>query len=280
MRTVFVLVLLSTSVQAADTVKTANGVLEGTINPSTGIRMFKGVPFARPPIGDMRWQEPQTPENWTGVRKANQFGPRCPQRPVFGDMNFRSNGMSEDCLYLNVWTPAKSGNAKLPVLVYFFGGGFIAGDGSEPRYDGESIATKGIVTVTVNYRLDIFGFLAHPELTKESPHHASGNYGLLDQYAALIWAKRNIAAFGGDPEKITIGGVGRIDCSKRTNGLSSLEESHRGSNRREWIVHEHGRPSISERRRKRWCEVRRCGRCQLASCPTCDVRRPTLEGNW
>lgn len=185
---------------------TASGVIEGTLNPTTGIRVFKGLPFAQPPVGVLRWREPQPPKNWTGVRKADQFGARCPQRPVFSDMNFRSNGMSEDCLYLNIWTPAKSGNARLPVLVYFFGGGFIAGDGSEPRYDGESLATEGIVTVTVNYRLDIFGFFAHPELTKESPHHVSGNYGLLDQQSALLWVKHNIAAFGGDPNKITIGG--------------------------------------------------------------------------
>src|SRR6202030_3657841 len=130
----------------------------------------------------------------------------CEQRPVFGDMNFRSNGMSEDCLYLNIWTPAKSGSAKLPVLVYFFGGGFIAGDGSEPRYDGESLAAKGIVTVTVNYRLGVFGFLAHPDLSKESPHHASGNYGLMDQTEALRWVHKNISAFGGNPDNITIAG--------------------------------------------------------------------------
>jgi para-nitrobenzyl esterase len=114
--------------------------------------------------------------------------------------------MSEDCLYLNVWTPSKSSRDRLPVLVYFYGGGFIAGDGSEPRYDGEAMARKGIVAVTVNYRLGVFGFLAHPELTKESPHHASGNYGLLDQSAAIDWVRKNIAAFGGDPKKITIGG--------------------------------------------------------------------------
>jgi len=128
------------------------------------------------------------------------------QHPIFGDMNFRSNGMSEDCLYLNVWTPAKSANDRLPVLVYFFGGGFVAGDGSEPRYDGESMATKGIVALTVNYRLGVFGFMAHPDLTKESPQHASGNYALLDQSAALQWVRDNIAAFGGDPKKVTIAG--------------------------------------------------------------------------
>jgi para-nitrobenzyl esterase len=128
------------------------------------------------------------------------------QRPVFSDMVFRSDGMSEDCLYLNVWTPAHGAGAKLPVLVYFYGGGFIAGDGSEPRYDGASLAARGIVTVTVNYRLGVFGFLALPALAARSPHHATGNYGLLDQSAALRWVKTNIARFGGDPRRITIGG--------------------------------------------------------------------------
>ena len=128
------------------------------------------------------------------------------QRPIFSDMMFRSNGVSEDCLYLNVWTPARSAADKLPVLVYFYGGGLMAGDGSEFRYDGESMARRGIVAITVNYRLSVFGFFAHPELTKESPHHASGNYGLLDQYAALRWVQKNIAAFGGDPTRVTIAG--------------------------------------------------------------------------
>ena len=145
-------------------VKVANGMLEG-VNVS-GIRTFKGVPYAAPPVGNLRWREPQPAQNWTGVRKADHFGPRAMQLPLFGDMNFRSDGMSEDCLYLNVWTPSKTGNEHLPVLVYFYGGGFAAGDGSEPRYDGESIAHRGIVTVTVNYRLTVFGFFSHPELTK------------------------------------------------------------------------------------------------------------------
>ena len=188
----------------APRVKVANGTLEG-VNES-GIKTFKGVPFAAPPVGELRWKEPQPVKDWTGVRKADKFGPRAMQLPVFGDMNFRSDGMNEDCLYLNIWTPSKTGGEKLPVLVYFYGGGFMAGDGSELRYDGESMARKGIVTVTVNYRLGIFGFLSHPELTKESPHHASGNYGLLDQSAALQWVQKNIAAFGGDPKKITIAG--------------------------------------------------------------------------
>ncbi|MCX6217813.1 carboxylesterase family protein [Spirosoma sp.] len=194
--------------------KTANGVVEGVVEPS-GIRSFKGVPFAQPPVGELRWKEPQPVKNWQGVHKADKFGPRAMQRPIFGDMGFRSNGMSEDCLYLNVWTPAKSANEKLPVLVYFYGGGFVAGDGSEARYDGESMARKGIVALTVNYRLGVFGFFAHPELTKESPNHSSGNYGYLDQAAALKWVKENIAAFGGDPNRVTIAGesAGSISVS-------------------------------------------------------------------
>src|SRR5437868_13290530 len=138
----------------APQVKTENGMLEGV--DESGIKTFKGVPFAAPPVGDLRWKEPQPVQDWNGVRKADKFAPRAMQLSVFGDMNFRSNGMSEDCLYLNIWTPAKSGNEKLPVLVYFYGGGFIAGDGSEPRYDGETLARSGIVSVTVNYRLGVF----------------------------------------------------------------------------------------------------------------------------
>ncbi len=183
---------------------TTNGILEGM--EESGIHSFKGIPFAAPPIGDLRWKEPQPVKNWKGIRKSNKFGPRAMQRPIFGDMGFRSDGISEDCLYLNVWTPAISPKAKLPVLVYFFGGGFLAGDGSEYRYDGESMARKGIVAVTVNQRLNIFGFMAHPELTKESPNHASGNYGLMDHTAALQWVRQNIAAFGGDPSRVTIAG--------------------------------------------------------------------------
>ncbi|MEO8110931.1 MAG: carboxylesterase family protein [Ginsengibacter sp.] len=204
-------------------VKTANGALEG-VNES-GIRVFKGVPFAQPPIGNLRWKEPQPVKNWEGVRKADKFGPRAMQRPVFSDMNFRSNGVSEDCLYLNVWTPAKFANERLPVLVYFYGGGFIAGDGSEYRYDGESLSRKGIVMVTVNYRLTVFGFLAHPELTEESPHHASGNYGLLDQNAALKWVQKNIAAFGGDPKKITIAGESAGSFSVSAQMASPLSKN-------------------------------------------------------
>ncbi len=206
---------LAGDARAADQVKTKNGIVEGTGPQRSGVRMFKGIPFAAPPIGELRWKPPQPVKDWEGVRPATQFGPRCMQQPVFGDMNFRSNGMSEDCLYLNVWTPAASAGDRLPVLVYFYGGGFRAGDGSEPRYDGESMARRGIVALTVNYRLAEFGFFAHPELTAESPQHASGNQGLLDQAAALQWVKQNIAAFGGDPAQVTIAGesAGSISVS-------------------------------------------------------------------
>ncbi|MFN7921452.1 MAG: carboxylesterase family protein [Bryobacteraceae bacterium] len=205
------LIGLCLSVAAAgkglDRVKTANGSLETGPPSDKGVRSFKGIPFAQPPVGDLRWKAPQPAKNWKGARRADQFGARCMQRTGPGaDYWFRSNGMSEDCLYLNVWTPAKSAKDRLPVLVYVFGGGFQNGDGSEPRYDGESMASKGIVAVSTNYRLNIFGFFSHPELTAESPHHASGNYGLLDQAAALQWVQRNIAAFGGDPKKVTIAG--------------------------------------------------------------------------
>jgi para-nitrobenzyl esterase len=197
---------VATTAMAADRVKIASGTLEGTVNSDSSLRIFRGVPFAAPPVGDLRWRPPQPVQHWRGVRQAVDFGPRCVQGRVFDDIVFRSKEMSEDCLSLTIWTPARSQGEKLPVYVWFYGGGFAAGAGDEARYDGESFAKHGIVVVNANYRLGIFGFFAHPELTQESPHKASGNYGLLDQAAALDWVRRNIAAFGGDPQKITIGG--------------------------------------------------------------------------
>ena len=193
----------------------ANGIIEGNYDTKSGIQTYFGVPFAKPPVGNLRWKAPQPLENWKGVKQTKKFGPRPMQTVVFGDMNSRSDGVSEDCLYLNVWTPAKRNTKDLPVLVYFYGGGYVAGDASEPRYDGESMAKKGIVVVTCNYRLNIFGFFAHPELSAESPYKASGNYGLLDQVAALQWVQKNIAAFGGDRKKVTIAGesAGSISVS-------------------------------------------------------------------
>jgi para-nitrobenzyl esterase len=206
-------------------IDTKNGKIEGRLD-SSGIRSFKGIPFAAPPVGKLRWKAPQPVKNWAGVKKTQRFGPRAVQPPIFGDMNFRSDGMSEDCLYLNVWAPADPGKKNLPVLVYFYGGGFVAGDGSEPRYDGDSIAHFDIVAVTVNYRLNVFGFLAHPELTSESANKASGNYGLLDQAAALKWVSENISAFGGDPQKITIAGESAGSVSVSAQMASPLSKKY------------------------------------------------------
>ncbi|MEO8778005.1 MAG: carboxylesterase family protein, partial [Rhodanobacter sp.] len=192
---------------ASPRVQTVEGWVDGThaLTNGLGLDEFQGIPYAAPPLGALRWRPPQPVSAWNDVRQTKHFGPRCMQLPLFGDMVFRSHGMSEDCLYLNVWKPAHA-SGKLPVLVYFFGGGFVAGDGSEKRYDGASLASQGIVTVTVNYRLGVFGFFALPALADESPQHAAGNYGLLDQVAALRWVRANIARFGGDPAQVTIAG--------------------------------------------------------------------------
>jgi para-nitrobenzyl esterase len=189
---------------AAAPVKTAGGRVEGTTTAGGAIRVFKGIPFAAPPIGERRWQAPQPPAPWSGVRQAAEFGPRCRQGQIFADIVFTD--LSEDCLTLNIWTPATSERDRLPVMVWIHGGGFQAGAGAEPRHDGEAFARKGVVLVTFNYRLGVFGFFSHPELTKESGRNASGNYGLLDQVAALQWVRDNIAAFGGDPGNVTIFG--------------------------------------------------------------------------
>ena len=187
-------------------VQIANGMLEGTAAKTPGVRAYLGIPYAAPPVGDLRWKAPQPAANWTGVQKADHFGQHCVQANVFGNMVFEDAGMGEDCLNLNVWTPAKSAHEKLPVMVWIYGGGFQAGATSEPRQNGEVLAAKGVVVVSMNYRLGIFGFYSHPELTKESGHNASGNYGLMDQLEALRWVNKNIAAFGGDPGKVTIFG--------------------------------------------------------------------------
>jgi para-nitrobenzyl esterase len=221
--TLFVL-SVAASVYAQDRVHVADGTLEGAIDKTSGVRMFRAIPFAAPPVGDLRWRAPQPVKPWQGVRKADQFSAQCMQGRIFGDMGFRASGMNEDCLYLNVWTPAKSGKERLPVLVYFYGGGFAAGDGSEPRYDGASMAQKGIVALTVNYRLGVFGFLAHPELSKEAPYHGSGNYGLLDQAAALRWVRQNISAFGGDPKRVTIAGESAGSVSVSAQMASPLSK--------------------------------------------------------
>lgn len=187
-------------------VKTDRGAVAGKMTADGQVRQFLGVPYAAPPVGPLRWKAPQPAMKWHGVRSATAFGPRCMQAELFHDMNFRDPGPSEDCLTLNVWTPAKDKHAKLPVMVWIFGGGFVAGGTSEPRQDGQYLAHKGVLVVSMNYRLGIFGFFALPGLAAESPTNATGNYGLMDQVAALQWVKRNIAAFGGDPNNVTIFG--------------------------------------------------------------------------
>ena len=196
--------LLSMSMMAQTQVKTAEGILEG--KDLSGITIFKGVPFAAPPVGNLRWKAPQPVQKWEGVRKATEYGPNPMQEALFGDMNFGTKVNSEDCLYLNIWTPAKTMKEHLPVLIYFNGGGLMAGSGSEPRYAGDAMARKGIISITANYREGIFGFFAHPQLSKETSYKGSGNYGFMDQVAAIQWVKDNIEAFGGDPDRITIVG--------------------------------------------------------------------------
>lgn len=195
---------IATSAQDAVSVKTSYGILEGL--DISGIKTFKGVPFAAPPTGDNRWREPQPLQPWQGIRECHDYAPDPMQEPIFGDMNFGADSISEDCLYLNIWTPAITMNEKLPVLIYFNGGGLMAGSGSEPRYAGMAMARRGMICVTANYREGIFGFFAHPELSKETPYKGSGNYGFLDQQAAVRWVHENISLFGGDPERITIAG--------------------------------------------------------------------------
>ncbi len=228
--TLVVALVTSTALRAQDDAaeapraRTASGPVEGFRSDDNLLDLFLGVPYAAPPVGELRWRAPQAHADWSEVLATKAFGPAALQHNVYGDMRYRSDGFSEDCLYLNVWTPvarADSG-AGLPVLVYFYGGGFVAGDGSEPRYDGAAMARQGIVAVTVNYRLNVFGFFAHPELSAESGYGASGNYGLLDQAFALAWVRDNVAAFGGDPARVTIAGESAGSVSVSAQLVSPL----------------------------------------------------------
>lgn len=189
---------------SAPQVKTRSGVVEG--KDDGRVKTFLGIPYAVPPVGDLRWKAPQPIAKWNGVKKATEFGYHCMQGKVFGDMVFHDPGASEDCLTLNVWVPDKHVEPKLAVMVWIYGGGFVAGTTSEARQDGYKLAHQGVIVVSMNYRLGIFGFMVHPELAKESGHNSAGNYGLLDQLAALKWVHDNIAAFGGDPANVTIFG--------------------------------------------------------------------------
>jgi para-nitrobenzyl esterase len=181
------------------------GKLQGSFERGGSVRAFKGIPYAAPPVGELRWQPPQEASTWQNIKQASTFGHKCMQNPMFSDMQFRDAGISEDCLFLNVWAPVTT-EKNLPVLVYFYGGGFSAGDGSEKRYDGASMAEKGIVAVTVNYRMGVFGLFAHPQLSADSGYQGSGNYTFMDQAAALKWVNKNIHSFGGDPKRVTIAG--------------------------------------------------------------------------
>jgi len=206
-----------------DTVHTDAGLVQGV--RMDNVTVYKGIPFAAPPVGERRWREPQPVTPWSGVRVTDTFAPACMQTGV-SMPGETPPVVSEDCLYLNLWTPAKNAGAHLPVLVWIYGGGFTNGSASMPLYWGDRLAHKGVIVVTLSYRVGPFGFLAHPELTRESPHHTSGNYGLLDQIAALEWVQRNITAFGGDPGRVTIAGqsagatsVSLLMASPRARGL-------------------------------------------------------------
>ncbi len=207
---VVLLSALSASAALPEPVKVEGGLLSGVAGAAPDVRVFKGVPFAAPPVGDLRWRAPQPAAGWSGVRAADHFSANCMQRaagggafpPYGGDRS--ATAMGEDCLYLNVYTAAATAAAKQPVMVWIHGGAFTSGAGA--IYEGEELARKGVVVVTINYRLGVFGFLAHPELSKESSNHVSGNYAFLDQIAALRWVQKNIAGFGGDPSRVTIFG--------------------------------------------------------------------------
>src|SRR5580704_13002214 len=199
--TIATLLSVTATLAATSGLETIVKIDSGWVAGSAGaVRSYKGIPFAAPPVGDLRWRAPQPAKPWKGIRVAKAFPAMCPQFQLI------PGPQSEDCLGLNVWTPARSASEKLPVMVWIHGGGFVIGASSQTAYDGEPLAAQGVVGVSVNYRLGIFGFFAHPGLSKESPQGVSGNYGLLDMVAGLEWVKRNIGAFGGDPNNVTIFG--------------------------------------------------------------------------
>src|ERR1700733_4499624 len=207
-----------------------SGLISGIAGTNTAVRVFRGIPYAAPPVGNLRWREPQPAVHWDAVRTADQFGAMCMQ-PAFrgatgANPPAKPPNMSEDCLFLNVWTAATSATDRRPVMVWIHPGGYQTGSGSTPGFDGEGLAKKGVVLVTINYRLGVFGFFSHPELTKESEHHASGNYALMDQAAALRWVQKNISGFGGDSQRVTVFGdsagsssISNLMGSPRAKGL-------------------------------------------------------------
>ena len=217
-----------------------SGLVSGAATPDGAVRVFRGIPYAAPPVGKLRWQAPQPVAHWDGVRKADEFGAICMQ-PAFRGANPASAAanppkMSEDCLFLNVWTAATSAGERRPVMVLIHPGGYNTGSGSAPGYDGVALAKKGVVLVIINYRLGVFGFFSHPDLTRESEHHASGNYGLMDQVAALEWIQRNISGFGGDPRRVTVfgdsagsGSIANLMGSPRAKGLFQRASGESGA---------------------------------------------------
>lgn len=234
----FCLVALSAFV-SAETIHTESGNVSGINGITSDIQVYKGIPYAAPPVGSLRWRAPQPAPKWTGVRKADQFSAACMQTPYPEGSPYRTDPepISEDCLYLNVWTGAKSPQEGRPVMVWIHGGALTRGSGSTAIYDGEELAKQGVVLVTINYRLGVFGFLAHPELTQESDRHSSGNYGILDQIAALEWVQKNIMNFGGDPKRVTIFGesagswsVNALVASPLAKGLFSRAIGESGAN--------------------------------------------------
>src|SRR5580658_7944665 len=217
-------ILQLASIAFAQQVQTESGALAGVREGDLSV--YKGIPFAAPPLGDLRWQPPAPVAPWSGIRKADAFAPACMQVGV-SMPGEAPPAVSEDCLYLNLWTPnATLAPDHLPVIVWIYGGGYNNGSASMPLYWGDQLALKGVIVVTIAYRLGPLGFLAHPELTRESAQHSSGNYGLMDQIAALAWIQRNIASFGGDPNRVTIAGqssgamsVSVLMASPRAKGL-------------------------------------------------------------
>lgn len=256
MKTLLALLILTSALTAAidDAVRTDAGLVSGVPGVSPQVRVFKGIPFAAPPVGPLRWRPPEPAVRWEGVRKADHFSSICAQPVRTGTSLLlptakRLGEPSEDCLYLNVWTAAKSPGDKLPVMVYVHGGGYRDGSGSGLVFDGEALTQKGVIVVTINYRVGIFGFLAHPELTEESSHHASGNYGLLDQVAALQWVNKNIAGFGGDPNLVTVFGQ-----SAGSGSVLALMASPLAKGLFERAIGESGGPAMGPMRKRQDAE--------------------------
>lgn len=251
--TFFTLLISCSNKNLKQPIHIESGLISGVKSENSDVMIFKGIPYAAPPVGNLRWRAPQPALAWKGVRTADKFGAAAMQildrsRLPHTEEFMTQDSVSEDCLFLNLWTPAKTAGDKLPVLVWIHGGGLTEGAGSVKVYDGEELAKKGIIVVTINYRLGVLGFLAHPELTAESPDHVSGNYGLLDQLAALKWIKNNIAAFGGDPDCATIAGQSAGAGSVRMLTISPLGKGlfHRAVTESGWSFTSRKTPTLSE----------------------------------